>query len=515
MLPPPFGQEMTVTYTGPAVQVTDVSKAFGATVALRDVSLSIRQSSIHGLVGRNGAGKSTLVSILTGINEPDSGSVEFSPTITARRAVTGRSPCATVYQRSQLFPYLTVAENLFLQAGGPHLVNWSERDRRATSLLREWGLGMEADRPVHELRSDERQLVEIARAFAAESQIIVLDEPTAALRGAREREVLFRHIRRWRDESGAAFLYISHYLQEVFQLCDEVTVLRDGAVISTRPVAGLTEEVVIRAMVGSVHGAEEIGRHEESTSLEEGRPVLLTAAGMFPSDGETIDPETTIQLREGEALGFVGAAGSGAIECAESIAGFRTSKNASVEIGGRRLPNGRTDLAIGSGIVMVAADRHLAGIFPNLSVGKNISISALESISRAGVMSHRAERAMALKLLDRLSIVASSSEQGITSLSGGNQQKAMFARAMAVEPSVLILCNPTVGVDVASKAAIYGIVRQLLDAGMSLIIASEDELKDVAICDRVIVFKDGIPIRELGRDRTEEQVLAAVEGLGE
>jgi len=486
-----------------ALRASDVWKQFGGTVALKGVDLTVRPGTIHGLVGRNGAGKTTLISIIAGVLDSDRGEVEFASD-GAPGARGLRESCAAVHQRPRLFPFMSVAENLFIGEERGTLISWSARRRRARNLLKDWGVPVHPDARVIDLRVDERQLVELARAFAMGRRFIILDEPTAALQGPRERQELFDHIREFRRR-GVTFIYISHQLEEIFGLCDDVTVLRDGAIVATRPVAELTQESLVGFMVGKAFQAKTAPPPSET----EGEPILEIHDIEIPNK---LEP-TSLSLKKGESIGLVGPVGSGAVALAEAIAGVRPFANGAIRIGTSDVPSGRSDLALRHGIALVSADRHTGGLLPYMSVAHNLSLAALDRISKRGWISLAAERRLADRFVEALSIRIRGIHQRISELSGGNQQKVMISRALATEPKVLILANPTVGIDVAAKQAIYELMGDLASRGLALIVASEDDLADVRSCNRVFVFGHGRVHAVLGEDRSEDDVLAAVEGL--
>jgi simple sugar transport system ATP-binding protein len=486
-----------------ALRVSDVWKHYAGTMALKGVNLDVQSGAIHGLVGRNGAGKSTLVSIVSGATRADRGVVEFYlPGDSAARKASDW--CSTVYQRPRLFHYLSVAENLFIGREEGRLIRWGRRRNQARLILQEWGIEVDPDSPISKLRVDERQMIELARAFAAGKQLIILDEPTAALQGSQERERLFAHVRNLRGR-GMTFIYISHQLDEIFDLCDDVTVLRDGEVRASRPVDGLTEGELVSLMVGRAYQSRAIVPSTATT----GEPVLELTRFMSAGHVEPID----LVLRRGEAVGLAGPVGSGAIALAETIAGIHRFTDGALRMRGKGLPPGRPDIALAHGIAMVSADRHTGGLLPYMSVRNNLSLAALDRLSRLGWVSHSRESALTRRFVGALAIQAASTGQLIRELSGGNQQKVMIARALACDPLVLILANPTVGIDIAVKQAIYDLIGELIANGVTLIVASEDELADVRPCRRVLVFSHGSVAVELGPDRTDDDVLAAVEGL--
>ena len=489
-----------------ALRVDDVWKHFGATVALKGAGLLVREGTIHGLVGRNGAGKSTLVSIISGRHRADRGEVTFYPNTAAQPARDFSAPCATVYQQPRLFSYLSVAENLWIGREESWIVRYAERRARARSLMAEWNLDVDPERRILDLTVDQRQLVELARAFAAGKRFIILDEPTAALQGQLERKSLFAKIVALRKQ-GITFLYISHQLQEIFGLCDEVTILKDGQVVATEGVPDLTEERLINLMVG---GALETGKPPKPLVARDREAEVLRvedlgARGAFE--------HVSFALRRGESLGLVGPVGSGAIALAETLAGVRALTAGSINQRGSPMRSGRADLAIARGVSYVSADRHRGGLLPYMSVRQNLTLAALNRMSRLGWIRPSFEATTADKYIHNLSIQVSSAHQRIRELSGGNQQKVMIARALACDPSLLILANPTVGIDVAVKKAVYELMDDLKAQGVTLVVASEDDFADLRHCDRVLVFAHGRVVAELDKDRTEADVLGAVEGV--
>ena len=485
-----------------ALRVEDIWKRFGATQALRGVSMEIAAGSIHALVGRNGAGKSTLVSVITGNIKPDQGHVDIpgSEPGDVSRAV------AAVYQKIRLSPYLSVAENLQLGLYDRTIIRWSEIRRQAQKTLDAWHLDVPVDMPVNHLRLDQQQLVSIARALAAGARIVILDEPTARL-DWRETKELFSNIRRLSDEHGVSFLFISHSLSEVFELCDHVTVLRDGEKVADGPTSGLNEATLVSRMVGSNYELTKRGAQGATLSGDIVMDVkALSLRGLFQ--------DASFSLRRGECLGLTSLVGGGAVAMAETLAGYRSQTSGVIDIFGRRLPKGRRDISINMGVGFVPPDRNVSGLVHELTVRQNLSLASLSIVAtRLGVIRRTRERRIATSQIKDLGIVTAGMDQRVVELSGGNQQKVVMGRAAASEPTVMIIANPTVGVDIASKDVIYGRIRRALDDGVSVVVASEDELGDLDLCSRVLVLHGGRIFSELGPTRTAEDVLAAVEGV--
>jgi simple sugar transport system ATP-binding protein len=494
------------------LEVDRVSKSFGATRALDGVSLTIAPASSHALVGRNGAGKSTLVRILTGLIEPDSGTVRFggeaAPDRLRHRTWSELVQC--VYQQSTVIPDLTVGENLFLaRSPGPSrsLVSWKRIRTEGRALLDDWGLDVAVDAKASSLTVGNRQLVEIARALNAGSSFIVLDEPTSQLH-AGEIGTLFERMNRLR-ERGVAFLYISHHLPEIYEVCDEVTVLRDGGRVLHAPVAAVSHAEIVAAMVGEVErtaprtavapGSDGDPDPPSSTVL---RVTDLAAIGCFDS--------VSFEVSAGERVGVAGITGCGKEELAGAIAGIIKPTRGRVEVDGVRLRSGRVDDAIDNGIGFVPGDRYAAGFCPNLTTEENLTSTVLRRLGRLGLVHTGRRRNRALALMRALQIVARSPRQPTRELSGGNQQKAVVGRALAAGPRALVLVAPTAGVDVASKAALFEWVREQRSA----VLIVSDDLDELALCDRVLVMVDGRIHAELGADRDHESLVAAMEGVG-
>jgi simple sugar transport system ATP-binding protein len=496
----------------PAAEAEAVSKAFGETRALRDLSISVLPGGCHGLVGRNGAGKSTLVGVLTGLLRPDDGAVrlhgEPAPSFGDRAAWQERVAC--VYQRSMVIPSLTVAENVFLNRSKSSVVNWRAMRSDARRLMLEWGFDLDVDAPATDLTVEQRQVVEIARALSIGARFLILDEPTASLE-SHAVERLFERVRRLK-QSGVGILYISHHLEEIYEICDEVTVLRDGKRIVTAPVAELDHDQLVAAMVGAAL------QHAESAPVAEapeGTPSRLTVSGL--SVRSTLGPveDVSLEVRVGECLGLFGLRGSGTATVADVVAGLIKPDAGEILLDGRPLPQGKVDCALERGVGYVPEDRHARGLVPTLGVEENLTLTVLERLSRFGVVSRTRRNVAGREIAARLQVVASSGEQLVAELSGGNQQKVVVGRALAAEPSLLVVVSPTVGVDVASKEALLGVVDRARAEGMAVLLVSDD-LDELRICTRLLVLRRGRIVREFRKgpwDRLE--LIAAAEGLGE
>jgi simple sugar transport system ATP-binding protein len=496
----------------PAAEAEGIWKSFGRTRALQDVSVSVLPGECHALVGRNGAGKSTLVAVLTGLLKPDRGSVrlhgEAAPSVGDRAGWQQRVAC--VYQRSMVVPTLSVGENIFLNRIDGSLVNWHALRRRARELLLEWGFDLDVDQPAAELSVEQKQIVEIARALSIGARFLILDEPTASLE-SNAIERLFDRVRRMKA-SGVAILYISHHLEEIYEICDRVTVLRDGRQIVTRPVAELDHDALVAAMVGR-ELARAIREQEAEEREEAGGAPRLTISGLTVSSPLGSAEDVSLQVRVGECLGLFGLRGSGAVAVADAVAGLVRPSAGEIVVDGRRLEAGKVDRALERGVGYVPEDRHARGLVPTLGVRENLTLPILKRLSRLGLVSGPRAQQTAGAVARRLEIVASSGEQPVGELSGGNQQKVVVGRALASQPSLLVVISPTVGVDVASKEALLGVIEDARAGGMAVLLVSDD-LDELRICTRVLVVRRGRIVREFLRAPWDRQALiAAAEGL--
>jgi simple sugar transport system ATP-binding protein len=499
----------------PVGEATDVSKTFGETRALVDVSLQVFPGECHGLVGRNGAGKSTLVSLLTGLSRPDHGTIRLAgraaPSLADRSAWLARVAC--VYQKSMVVPPLTVAENVFLNrpTGSGSFVNWRRMRQRAREVMLEWGFDIDVDQAAGTLTVEQRQIVEIARALSIGARFLILDEPTAALEKAAV-ERLFDRVRRMR-EGGVGILYISHHLEEIYEICDRVSVLRDGEQVLSGRVTDVTQAQLVAAMVGSgpPRRATEIDAVKKRDGL--GEPRLEVSHLNVESRGGSVYDAGFI-VRAGECLGLVGLDGSGSGTVADAITGLIKPKSGEVKVHGRLVPPGKVDAVLKRGVGFVPQDRHARGFAPQLGVAENLTLTVLERVSRTlGVVSFAERDRVAADQVKKLQIVASSLDQPVSSLSGGNQQKVVVGRALAPDPSVLVVVNPTTGVDVASKEILLDAVGTARDQGMAVLVVSDD-FDDLRICTRLLVMVRGRIAHEFAQPPWDRQTLiAAVEGL--
>ncbi|MFE5741268.1 sugar ABC transporter ATP-binding protein [Streptomyces celluloflavus] len=490
----------------PAVRATGIVKHYGSTLALDGVHLTVRPGEAHALVGRNGAGKSTLVSVLTGMVRPDGGTVAFggAPAPGWGDTAAWQRKVACVYQKSMTVPELTVAENLYLNRfPGGRTIRWRTLRARARDLLAEYGVAVDPADRIKDLGVEQRQFVEIARALSCGARLIVLDEPTARLdAGGIER--LFGKLRGLRAQ-GVAFLFISHHLQEVYELCDTVTVFRDARHVLTAPVTGLPRTELVRAMTGEEPTA---ARPVRTAAPPAGEPVLRTEGLVLAGRFAPLD----LTVRAGEVVGLAGATASGNTAIGETLAGLRTPGGGRITVRGRPVRTGSVPHAIEAGIGYVPEDRHRQGLIPGRSVAENATLTVADQLGPLGTVLPARTREFAHRMITSLDIRTTGPGQPVAGLSGGNQQKVVIARALAREPSVLVAVRPTNGVDVKSKEALLGVVREVADGGSGAVIVS-DELDDLRVCDRVLAVFHGRVVAEFGSGWSDHELVAAMEGM--
>ncbi|MER7170676.1 sugar ABC transporter ATP-binding protein [Streptomyces mesophilus] len=498
----------------PAVRAEGVVKRFGPTLALDDVGLTVRPGESHALVGRNGAGKSTLVNVLTGLHKPDAGTVRFhgEPAPEYGNMAAWQSKVACVYQKSMVVPELTVAENLFLNRfePGERYIRWSRLRQKARELLASYGVDVDPAARAKDLAVEQRQFVEIAKALSFGAKLIILDEPTAQL-DARGIQRLYAKLRELQAQ-GVAFLYISHHLQEVYDLCTTVTVYRDARHVLTEQVAELSKADLVEAMTGEGKGGASswhaVSVHGSDHAV--GETVLRTERLALDGEFEPID----LSVRSGEVVGLAGATASGNTALGEVLAGMRSPTSGAVNVAGRDVRTGSVPHALDAGIGYIPEDRHRQGLVLGRSVAENATLTVADQLGPWGTVLPSRTREFAGGMIASLDIKTRGPEQLVSGLSGGNQQKVVVARALARDPKVLVALRPTAGVDIKSKDALLGVVRRVAGEGSAAVIVS-DELDDLRVCDRVLVLFHGRVVASYDSGWSDRELVAAMEGVGE
>lgn len=488
------------------LEANSISKAFAGVKALRSVSFELLAGEVHAVIGENGAGKSTLIKIITGAVAPDEGTIKVRgqqvPHMDPR--VSKALGIAAIYQQPSLFPDLTVAENIAmaLEAGNAwRILDWKSRGRRAKELLERAGASIDSERLVATLSMPEQQLVEIAKAIGADARIVIMDEPTASLT-EREVESLFRVIARLRSE-GVGVIYISHRLEEISAVADRVTVLRDGESIATKRMGEVDRAELIRMMVGR--------------ELESIFPKREIAAGEIVLELRNISNRVvrniSLTVRQGEILGIAGLVGSGRTQVAETIFGLTPADSGEILLGGQRVSVASPADAIRRGIGYVPEDRPRHGAILEMSIAANTSLANLRRVAHGGLIDRREERDLAEGFVRRLRIKTPSVEMETGSLSGGNQQKVALARWLAIDPRVLILDEPTQGVDVGSKAEIHSLMADLAEKGLAIVMISSELPELLGMSDRIAVMHGGTIRGTLDRKvATQQRILALALG---
>jgi len=497
--------------TLPALELRHAAKSFGAVRALIDGSVTLRGGEVHALLGENGAGKSTLVKVLAGVYQPDSGTLTV-----AGREVTLHGPAAAraagiavIYQEPTLFPDLTVAENMFI--GRQPLRNGRRIDRRAmqteaAAIFKRLGVPLDPARIARGLSIADQQVVEIGKALSLEAKVIVMDEPTAALSAA-EVDRLFEVIRTLKSQN-AAVLFISHRLEEVFAICQTVTVMRDGRHVLTSDLAGLSANDLVRAMVGR----DLAERPPEAAGATLGEPMLtverLTREGVFT--------DISLTVRSGEIVALAGLVGSGRSEVARAVFGIDRYDAGNIMIKGQKLKKASPATAMAAGIGFVPEDRRQQGLVMDMSVQQNVALASLHNLERGGLIRAKAERSMAADWAARLKIKYGRLTDPVAMLSGGNQQKVVLAKWLGRKPSVLIVDEPTRGIDVGTKAEVHHLLTDLARNGVAVLMISSELPEVLGVADRILVMREGRLTAEFTHaNASEEAIMAAAMGQHE
>lgn len=505
-------EEENFMATAPVLEIRNVSKHFGVVKALSDVSFRLEKGEVHALCGENGAGKSTLMNIIAGVQQPDEGEilVDGAPVKIASAAVAQSLGIGLVHQEIALCPDATVAENMFMAATNRRrspLMNYGQLERDAQRVMNRLA-PIDVRQKVGHLSISSQQLVEIAKALTLECRVLIFDEPTAALTEP-EAQTLFSIIGDLKAQ-GISIIYISHRMAEIFKLCDRVTIFRDGHYVSTEKVTDVTPEEVVRRMVG-----REITQlyPEKQAESERSNETILSVRDL--GDGDRFKA-VNFTLQRGEILGVSGLIGSGRTEIAEGICGLRPTSQGEVFLHGERLHASSYADAVKAGVVYLSEDRKGSGVFLDLSIAQNIAVLDLKTLTGPlGLLNTKAEAERAGELARRLGIRMGSIEQPVSSLSGGNQQKVAIAKQLAVNPKVILMDEPTRGVDVGAKSEIHRLLRDLARSGIGIVVISSELPEVLGLCDRVLVICEGRVAGVVeGEEMSEEAIMRLASGIG-
>jgi ribose transport system ATP-binding protein len=492
----------------PLLEMRHISKQYPGVKALDDVSFSLEHGEVHALLGENGAGKSTLIKILSGVTMADQGEIYIEG-----RSVVIDSPqkamdlgISTIYQEFNLVPYLSAAENIFLgrepQGAVPGFVDFKTLYREAQQLMNRIRARFDVRTPVNQLSVAQQQMVEIAKALGRKTKILVMDEPTATLT-EHEIDALFDLIRQLRSE-GISVIYVSHRLEEIFEICDRATVLRDGRYVATKKVAELTREEIIRLMVG-----RELKEAIPKVAVPIGPSVLRVSH----LNRKGVLHDISFEVHRGEIVGLAGLVGAGRTETARAIFGADPIDSGTIEIDGKPVRIRSPRDAIRAGIGLVTEDRKQQGLVLGMAVRSNNTLSNLQALSAAGFIRLAKERSVAEKYSQELSIKTPTIEQAVKNLSGGNQQKVVLAKWLFAGAKVLILDEPTRGIDVRAKSEIYELMNELASQGVGILMISSELPEILGMSDRILVMHEGRIVGELSREEaTQEKIMHLATG---
>lgn len=493
------------------LRIRDVSKQFPGVKALSHVSMEVKKGEIRALMGENGAGKSTLIKILTGIYQFEEGEIEFDgKQVHPKSAIEmQKMGVSTIYQEINLIPYLSVAENIYIgkEPTKNGKIDWEKVKKKAQDALQDLGISLDVTQKINQLSTALQQMVAIARALQTDAKLFIMDEATSSL-DKREVERLFDVIRNLK-ERGIAVIFVSHRMDELFQICDSVTVLKDGELVGTYDMSEMNHHMLVSKMIGR-DAAEIIGQRKQYRTDWEQKPVMCEVKDIRK---KTKLNGVNLKIREGEIVGLAGLLGSGRTELAKIIFGEDTAYDGDVLIDGEKVHSPNVKKSIEKGVVYCPEDRKTEGVFLGMSVEDNLTISILQSLLRAGFVKKKKKKEIVEEYIKRINIKTPTRGTVVRSLSGGNQQKVILARWLAGKPRLIILDEPTRGIDVGAKSEIEKLIQQLAGEGISVLYISSEIEELVRGCDRIAVLREGTVFGELsGQDITSENLLHMIAG---
>ncbi|KPC50779.1 sugar ABC transporter ATP-binding protein [Amantichitinum ursilacus] len=500
--------------SAPLLEMRDITKAFSGVAALKNARLTIGRAEVHALIGQNGAGKSTLIKILTGAYKRDGGEIRF-----AGQAIDFSTPLqaqrggiSTIYQELNLIPLRSVAENIFLgrEPRRLGLIDWPAMYRQAEALLAKLGIGADVRLPLHLCNTATQQMVAIARAVSQHAQLVIMDEPTSSL-DEQEVETLFRVIRQLKAD-GVSVIFVSHRLDELYAVCDRVTVMRDGQTVAEKAMSDMDKLQLVTTMLGRELASTVARAASDSAAPETARQATLQLDHL--KSGLRVN-EASFAVHPGEIVGLAGLLGAGRTETARCVFGANKVDGGQMKLKGQSVSWQSPADAIAHGVAYLSEDRKIEGIIPEMSVAENLTLVLLPKLVKLGVVNRQAQQEIVQKFISRLQIKTSGPQQKIRELSGGNQQKVLLARWLCSKIDLLMLDEPTRGIDVGAKAEILNLIRELADDGLAVLMIASELEELTAYAQRVVVLRDGYSVRELqGGEISETNIMAAMANAG-
>lgn len=494
------------------LEMRKITKEFPGVLALDNVDFNLRNNEIHALMGENGAGKSTLIKILTGIHHKESGQIVLNgdPVDPQKASQAQELGISTIYQELNLIPYLSICENIFIGREPKRLclIDWKTVETKSKKILKDMGMeDVDVKAPLYKQSVAVQQMVAIARAISIEAKILVMDEPTSSL-NEKEVNILFNVIRKLKKEN-ISVIFITHRIDEVFEICDNVTILKDGKLVGEFPVKDLTELSLVSSMIGRDAKSLMKSHKTYSTDLLSGETIfkaIKISKGVKPK-------KMDLEIKKGEILGLAGLLGSGRTEFAKIVFGDEIPDAGELEVNGKRVIFKNPKDAIQAGLAFCSEDRKSEGLIPNMSVVDNITLVILPELKKRGIVSRRAQIKIATSYIEKLGIKTPGLNQVVKNLSGGNQQKVLLARWLCKHPKLIILDEPTRGIDVGAKSEIEMLIRNLTAQGISILMISSEMEELIRSCDRMAVLRDGVKVGELvGEEISEKRIMKFIAG---